>query len=294
MKKILLIAVLFTQITLSGQTIPNGDFETWNNMGSYYDPQGWWTANDSVKSGTYYPVTRSTDHYPLSVGSYSIRIESQEYTAWPPPEWQDWGVAGTGNWNDIMNSLPVFPVTGHPTSLCGYYKWIPQNGDTMDIVIRLLKNGVDIGGGQLGDSTSALNWTPFQIPFSSYTSVDSARMTLACTADKTMIAHGNSVLYIDNLSFDNFITAVPAVNNLSPLNLYPDPAAEVITVSMPQKNQGNADLMVYDITGRIVMENHFIITADSFPLNISALQPGVYLVRINTVKETLLNKFVKK
>lgn len=291
MKKALLILTIFAQANLFAQ-IPNSGFENWTNKGTYMDPQGWWSANDSVKSGSYYPVTQSTDHYPANVGSYSLRLESQEATAFPPPEWQDWGLCWTGGWNG--NNYPAFPVTGHPTSLCGYYKWIPQNGDTMNIHILLYSGGVQVAIATLQDSTSATSWTSFQIPISSYSTVDSARIMLMCYADHVMIAHGNSVLYVDNLSFDNLITGIPEVTDLHTLNIYPNPATDVLNISMPQAYCGNTNVAIYDITGRIVMQYTFVIRSNYFPVDISTLPSGVYLLRINTETGSLINKFVKK
>ena len=57
------------------------------------------------------------------------------------------------------------------------------------------------------------NWTSFCIPISAYTVADSATITVAAFYNDTTCSmpygpYGNSILYVDNLSFDNLITSV--------------------------------------------------------------------------------------
>ena len=295
MKRILTICALLLSY-MSFSQIPNNGFENWINKGAYMDPVGWWTANDSVKSGSIYPVTMSTDHYPTNVGSYSIRLESGTNNAFPPASFADWGLTWTGGWNG--NNYPAFAVTGHPSTLCGYYKWLPNKGDTMNIHAILYYKGVDIAQCEFSDSARKSNWTSFSVSFGGYANADSARIFMSCYPDCKSAGCGkshNSVLYIDNLSFDSLITtSVPDVQYLAKLTLYPDPAKEVINLTASQGLYGNSELYIYDVTGRIVLQESITISTDIFPVDINSLQAGTYLLKVTNNKGSVVNRFVKE
>jgi PKD repeat protein/photosystem II stability/assembly factor-like uncharacterized protein len=189
----------------------NFGFEQWTDMGSFMEPQGYATAN-AYATGTFYPVTRSTDHYPASVGNYSIRIESNiSLLAGESPA--AYGIVLQNSRNTLMDDPgPVFPIMGHPTSLTGYYKYAPQNGDTMRIQIVLYSNGEAVTYNAFLSTASVSNWTSFILPLPAYVSADSGTIILASYSANgrgpSDIPHGNSVLYVDNLNFDKLITGV--------------------------------------------------------------------------------------
>jgi hypothetical protein len=82
-----LLFTLALSIALVGTTggvnaqIPNNGFELWDSSTNYFTPKGYVTPNPN-SAGVYYPVRRSTDHFPESVGNYSLRIQSN--TAYLP------------------------------------------------------------------------------------------------------------------------------------------------------------------------------------------------------------------
>jgi PKD repeat protein/photosystem II stability/assembly factor-like uncharacterized protein len=186
----------------------NFGFELWNDKGTYLEPQGFATTNQFA-TGPYYPVTRSTDHYPESVGQYSLRIESKASLL---PETEALGIVLQNSENSLENSGPgpAFPIVGHPTSLTGYYKYVPQNGDTMRIQIALYLKGEYVSYNALLSTVAKLSWTPFTIPLPEYSKADSGSIMLASYNSNgppsEYAPYGNSVLYIDNLNFDYLVT----------------------------------------------------------------------------------------
>lgn len=266
---------MLTAATLSGQ-IPNNGFENWTNAGSYWTPDGWWTPNDSA-TGNYVPVSRSTDHYPVSIGDYSMRMENNVAIL---PDWGAVGVAWTGGWEG--NDYPVFPVNGHPVSLYGYYKFSPQNNDTMEIHIRLYKNGVDVSGGQFKSADPASSWTSFQVPFSAYADADSARiMILSCYDNDGPLPHGNSVLYIDNLSFDSLITdGIADLHQANNISIYPNPAKENLSIAFAGSVSKQTDIIIYNAMGQPVFESQIIHAEETITLDISRFAEGIYFIQL--------------
>jgi hypothetical protein len=202
----------FKSQPLSTIQIPNNGFEEWASIGNCIDPTSWMSSYAYFDTtGSYCALTRSSDHYPASVGRYSVKITNDTgifNNGTFPGKFTGWGFLNSGQ----NSSIDKFPVSGHPKSLCGYYKFLPQNGDTMNINFFIYHNGSEITSGSFQTHVAANSWTPFKLYVSDtlYSSVDSVRISLSASNEPKNYHHGplgNSVLYVDNLSFDSYITA---------------------------------------------------------------------------------------
>jgi len=267
MKKytIIFAALVIMAMNVNSQ-IPNNGFEGLN---------GWVTGN----------ATLSTDHYPESLGNYSVRLENQL----PLTSNLSYGYAVSGS---VSNGcIPSFPITGHPTKLCGYYKCFPLNGDTIQIGLELFKNGVWIAGTELITTDTVYNWTSFSIPISSYTEADSATITVAAFYNDTTCGtpygpFGNSVLYVDNLSFDSLITVTPTFikelqqSKSNTFTLNPNPASNVIKISANNANSDNMWLTISNSNGTLVRSE--IVKERKKEISISDLPNGLYFVTLKT------------
>ncbi len=285
MKKTTIIcAVLIAlTITVNGQITNNG-FENWTTIGSYENPTGWATMN-SLSTGSFYSCTKSTDHFPLSVGNYSVRLENNTSLT-----------QMTGSYGMIITDTmaypfqPAFPIVGHPNSLCGYYKYTSLNNDSLFIRIILFKNGTMLSGSIptfiSGITTST--WTSFTLPLT-YTTADSATINISAfyPNGQTSGPKGNSVLYVDNLSFDNLISSAPdqaAKNTL--FNLYPNPASDIVTLNIENINTSDLTINIYNVIGALVQSE--TLKQNHRQFNIGNLGNGVYMVSIksNDLMET--------
>lgn len=232
--------------------ITNNGFENWTTVGSYENPTGWATMN-SLAAGPFYSCTKSTDHYPVAVGNYSIRLENNTALT------QATGGYGMAVTDTMAYPFrPSFPISGHPNSLCGYYKYFPQNDDTMFIRIILFNNGILVGNHATESGVTTSSWTSFNVPLD-YTSADSATILMSAFFPQgpTDGPHGNSVLYVDNLSFDNLITSINVsatdLSTESPVfNLNPNPASDVVALSIIRSYNGRMVINIYDLDGTLV------------------------------------------
>ena len=196
------------------------------------------------------------------------------------PVWGAMGITWTGGWEG--NDYPAFAIIGHPQSLCGYYKFIPQNNDTMEIHIRLYKNGVDVGGGQFKNSSAVLSWTPFVMSFSNYTEADSARiMILSCYNNDAPVPQGNSVLYIDNLNFDSLIVdGISEISEKNPFIIYPNPARRNFTIDFGNDHNDPIHLVIYNAIGNQVLDRQVLLVDGKTSLDVSTFASGPYFVGI--------------
>ena len=271
---IILTALIAMTIKANAQ-IPNSGFEDWTTVGGYEDPNGWGTANSY--STSFYPVMKTNDHYPASVGDYSIRMENKPSLL---PSWEAMGIIMSG----VLAAPPTsyFPITGHPTSLTGYYIFTPQD-DTMSIQIELRQGGQWVAEGKYTSTTAASGWTSFNIPLSNYTSADSGNIIIAAfnISGEQSVPYGNSVLYIDNLNFDNLIGYVREQsdkNNI--ISLYPNPASDFVTLHIDNKNNVDLTLNIYNVIGELVRSE--LLKQNQQQINIRYLSNGIYMVEIKS------------
>jgi len=255
--------------------IPNSGFESWTNFGAYEDPIPWGSTN-SYSTGPFYPVTKSTDHYPAGYGSYSVRMENNTALS---PNYSGRGYISTG----VPPPSPDFPVTGHPTSLTGYYKFAPLNGDTMLIQIQLYKNGLSVSYGEFTYVASATSWTPFSASLTNYTDADSGSIFIAAyyANGYNCLPRGNSVLYVDNLNFDNLITSISNLTSKNNLfDLYPNPASDIVTLNIENLNNADLTLNIYNVIGNLVKSE--MLKQNNKQINIGDLSNGIYMVEIKS------------
>ena len=284
MKKITIILSVLIAIAINANAqIPNSGFENWTTVGSSMEPTSWYSFYSLIdSSGIYCPVTKSTDHYPVTVGNYSARI-TNDTALWNSGNILGWGMLLSTKSDD----RPLFPVTGHPIKLCGYYKFLPQNGDTMNIYIHFYNSGVEITLGAFQSNVAASSWTSFEIFVDDtlYSSADSARISLAaCNEPKD--GHGgplgNSVLYFDNLSLDNLITTGISESTVkkTSFNLYPNPATDIVTLKLDKTNTTDLTLNIYNIMGELVLSE--VLNKNKQQINIGDLNNGIYMVEIKS------------
>ncbi|MBK7214323.1 MAG: T9SS type A sorting domain-containing protein [Bacteroidales bacterium] len=290
MKKLFIAFSLFIAFTIASHAqIPNNGFENWTANANGISLDGWWCSNDSINpDNTYFPVSRSTDHYPLSLGSYSIRLESNSAFH----NWEAYGLAYPGAYRE--GEPPAFPVTGHPMALRGYYKYFPTNGDQMSIRWILYKNGGTVTGGEFTDGTEVTEWTSFNIPIvdNAYDDADSARITLSAFNWNGGLI-GNSVLYVDNLSFDNLLTTGPGSKaEFRGTYFSPNPATDFITLNAAVKANSILSVSIYDALGNLY--STILLKPEQRQIDLSSLKSGLYILEIRTRDAVKVEKLIVK
>jgi len=190
---------------------------------------------------------------------------------------------------------PAFPITGHPNSFCGYYKFLPQNNDTMMITLYLFQGGSVVASALLTSTSQASDWTSFNIPISSYTTADSAEIGFSAYFGEygqyPAGPWGNSVMYIDNISFDDLITSTleQTVKNTL-FKLYPNPASDEVSLNIDNTNNTNLTLNIYNVTGKLI--NSETLQQNQQQIDIGNLNNGIYLIEIKSKKWTEKQKLI--
>ncbi|PXY44294.1 T9SS type A sorting domain-containing protein [Flavobacterium hydrophilum] len=72
---------------------------------------------------------------------------------------------------------------------------------------------------------------------------------------------------------------------------YPNPVKDILNVTNPSNKTENTDIKIYSTTGKLVLEKNISNEKEDFiKLDVSALQSGVYVYRINELN----SKFIKE
>ena len=291
MKKftIILTVLIAMAINVHAQ-IPNSGFETWENYynGSnvYQKPDFWNGSLPKSQSIHSYSIEKNLDSYPVGTGQYSMKIQ---------PDIAN-GVRGVAISNDGSDKMvswipkPSFEIGKRPASLFFYYKSFPFGGDTIIGKVYFYKNGVVIGNPVFGTNETKSSWTALEVPMGYYTSEvpDSATIYFVTGA---YVQHSESTLYIDNLSFDGFVTSSSEQMSEQPIfNLFPNPAFDIITLNIDNRNNDDLTLNIYNVTGTLVKsEMH---KQNNSQINISDLSNGIYMVEFKSKEMSGAQKLI--
>ena len=295
MKKLtIIISVLFAlSIRTYSQIIPNYGFETWVNYVDsgdcstphlVYPTPDHWKGSLGYNCLQYdYSFTKNNESYPAGTGQYSLMIK---------PDIAN-GVRGVAISNihpDPMTNWtpkPSFAINYRPSSLCLYYKYLPYGGDTIICEVFFYKNGTVIGNPVFGTTQTISSWTPLQFPMTYLTSdvPDSATIILLTGA---FIQHSESILYVDNLNFDSFITAVNEKKFNNEISFYPNPANDFICFN--NLKSSGLTINIYNVVGEIVKTE--IVNQNNQKVNINDLTNGVYLVAVKSNEQTEIKKLI--
>jgi hypothetical protein len=86
-------------------------------------------------------------------------------------------------------------------------------------------------------------------------------------------------------------------NSSEPIVLYPNPAGDAITISMPDMQADQLEVAILDLHGRVIFEKKMDSSAcpgETCEINTGSLHPGIYLLKLNSGQRVEVRKFVKQ
>ncbi len=268
--------------------IPNAGFENWITVGSHEDPEGWATMNGF--SGTSFnSCTKSTDHYPTNVGQYSVRLENNTALG-----------QFTGGYGGVVTDAfnypfqPAFPLLANPSSLHGYFKFTSLNADQAWVKLVLFNEGVIVADESfVSEAQSYTEWTPFDIQLDDYGDADSATILLFAfyPIGQTDGPNGNSVLWVDNLSFDSPITSVADLTETERgFTIFPNPTIDQFTVRTEAAVNEGTTISIYSVLGALVHTE--ALRSSGQTVNVSSLPTGTYVIELRTADSLSTRKLL--
>jgi len=130
------------RLTGTSLTVPNFDFEDWSDFYKII-PVSWFSNDYNNLAGdtANKPVVRTSD---AASGLYAAKIRNYIL----PSD----TVSGRINSGNNYNSK--FKVSARHQSLTGYFKYFPENNDSLNITVIMFKNSLQIGAGYLQHSST--------------------------------------------------------------------------------------------------------------------------------------------
>ncbi len=77
------------------------------------------------------------------------------------------------------------------------------------------------------------------------------------------------------------------------LEIFPNPCSTTLTIDF-ETPSNLSSIQIMDITGRVLLTDHCLLTTDHYSIDVSALVPGMYFLRINSGSATEVKKFIKE
>jgi hypothetical protein len=112
------------------------------------------------------------------------------------------------------------------------------------------------------------------------------------------LPNANTVFYrlkmidIDGKFSNSKIVSVRIANNFSNALIYPNPTKGKLTIKLQQPLTENSQLLIADISGRIVMQQQLSGGQRDIDLTVSELPAGRYFIKINNASELINQSFV--
>ena len=114
--------------------------------------------------------------------------------------------------------------------------------------------------------------------------------------NKTLVKSGDEELYLDCIDDDGGDDGGDEgikEKQYTDINIYPNPANEQITISLPFGGEGNVDVKVFNMLGVNVLSQQQA-KGDNLNIAIHSLPAGVYVVRCSNNDKVITKRFVKQ
>lgn len=199
------------------------------------------------------------------------------------------------NWEDLdLSSLqslsqalaPGEALSQTPAHLNMWVKFVPQEGDMLNVIAFTKSGGVPVGYAVYNTEETMSDYTLISIPFeNAFESCDTLAIIIAAGG---LQSNANTLFLVDDIMIDYDITDGVAEFGGQQFSCYPNPTRGSYFI----KPQGEEPYQyeVYDMTGRLVVSDNNRMGLTT--LNTSNWSNGVYVLKINQNGQTYPQKIV--
>ena len=169
------------------------------------------------------------------------------------------GCTGTGSQLVTVNQLPIVSFSGLPDTVC------ITSGDQ-------ILTGNPTGGTFIGNGMTGNTFNPSTLSQGIDTITYSYSDANGCN---------NTAIHTVNVQI---CTGIPIGNNNNNLSVYPNPATGMVTISFDAKGNDNYTIRLFDMPGRIVLEDAFESTKgnNKHDFSLDNIAKGIYIIELRT------------
>jgi hypothetical protein len=266
----------------------NGDFENWQNQ-TINTPNSWY-----ISSGQGLGFNRTTDAYS---GTYAMEIQTYLGDNNGSPVAQAGEIAtGYCVGNSSCTWMGGYPFSNQVDTLTFYYKYAPSGNDTAQVLLMFKHNGIMVSGAGTQIYNTAGTYQYAQIPFNTGTPVDTVIVQMQSSSwNNSALSFVGSDFKVDNVAFKSQITGISnPVVDARQVFFYPNPVNNVLNIIVAQNSSSEIRLAIYDVTGRAVREEWLQPSGNTKQLDVSLLQPGIYVCEMSDANGVSRGRFVKE
>ncbi len=279
MKKTALAMIgLFIASFAFSQSLPNHDFEVWDELIS--EPESWSTPNPITGLVLVKTVTKSDDAYS---GSYSARLETTKIN-FLGSEFDVPGMLTLGEFELNLSDTSYgfsggYYLQENVSRLNGMYKYTGVDGDSAFVFMYNYKmnDGVmDTIGYGYKHLHDAAEWTSFSVDMQYISGAvpDTFNVVIISSGDQT--PSEGSVLLVDNLTIE-INTAVDELAEQLKVEVYPNPTENSLYFRT-KESSSSRKLSIFNTQGQKVKETRFMGTKKR--IETYELPSGVYSYQI--------------
>jgi len=226
----------------------------------------------------YTPVTKSTMAH---AGTYSIRMETIDLGGDTLP-----GIITNG---DLFGAglFSGIPYNDTPSLMTAFYQYAPVGTDTAGVAALFIKNGLLLEQAYLQITSAAAVWTFTGAPILLFQEPDTLVIQIYAGSNP------GSVLYLDDLAFSGISTGISTAT-MSAIRAWPQPATDVLNVSLGDIGMTGTTTRVLDRMGRVVLEGSVgSSAAGQLVLPMQGLTSGHYILEVRSGDRVERLPFVK-
>lgn len=293
----LLIGVTTSLLTFSQQQLQNGDFESWDNVGTAEEePTNWSSLKTADNLAGSAPQVLSQDAG--RAGGFCSKLEVKEVFGI-----QANGIMTNGRvhaefnpengyvYTDPNDARWHTAFTDQPDSIVGWYKYAPQNGDKGKIEIilhvnqgNLPYNGTEnnmIARAKYEFTAAQANWTRFAKAFSYASTANPEYILATVTSGDSTVSETGSTLWVDDLSLVYNQDSTNSIDNNEMHEFAINGSNGFLYFDVEDES---TNYQVSDVSGKIIQSGK---ASQKVPFEHKS---GIYFIRIDSAKGNFIKK----
>ena len=161
-----------------------------------------------------------------------------------------------------------------------FWAMIPSSSRGSD-TLNLISNQDNL----FGTLYSIEDWTYYEFQF-----IDSTLWGFGISFEG--ILSGGGGIFLDDIHIEEQSVKIEENALETDLLIYPNPAKDVLFISLPPENTSNCTIEIYDLSGRCVKVANTICNHRLVKMDLSHLKKGQYFVKINTDRRVYCKKLI--
>jgi hypothetical protein len=295
-------------------TLPNGGFETWQNVGSNTEEPTNWNGNKTGGGlASLGPQTCFRESSGVHSGAYCLKLENGTILGTSVNATVTTGKievpsinASDGYIHTVTSDSDFnYTFTGRPDSLVGWFKF-NQGGTDIGRIQAILHGSFDVEVPDQGSSASFIvgeasydlpngnnsNWTRFSVPFTyNNETIPSYVLLIAMASTSIGDANSNSILWVDDLSV--VYSGVGVVENDfgDKLQIYPNPTKGKFSIDLGADYK-SVTASLTGLNGKLIQSKQY---RESQLLNMTLDEPaGIYFLTIVSENKKAVIRLLKE